>query len=89
MLIPIAYAQAPSYEIIQTLTGEFPNYKIDYLQLEVNGMELDTPAFTNKCYPHSKVSTTCDYILIYQNEKIIEQNQQIIDLLTIISQRVQ
>lgn len=87
-LIPMIHAEAPTYEIIPEIIERNGEKKINSLQVKINGMDLDETGFNNKCHPHSKLSTTCDIILIYQNEKIIQQNQEIIDLLTMISLEV-
>lgn len=64
-----------NYEIGIHVDDKWGNTDISYITLKIDGMSLDD----NKCYTHSKYSTTCDIIMIVQNEKMIEQSETLID----------
>lgn len=77
-MIPIAQAEAPIYEFTPYNYEEWGTKYFGGVKTIFNGYPVE---YGYDCSVGMRASSTCEIIIIYQNEKIIKQNDQIIKLL--------
>lgn len=80
-ILPIASAEAPDYKLTFNIKDDWGVKSISSVSVEKDGVSV-SGRIIDSCIAGSKYSTTCEIIIIMQNEKIIDQNNQIIKLLT-------